>query len=198
MDRHYKNHYGEGERKCPICSFSCDIKQSLTVHIQNHHVSLPKSKLKEYLERFEEDNQDQDVIKNSEECTANSVVDDTDISEKQTLLQPNIYYSMMHPPSQFKPVSPRLSDHMLYCSYCSTECVGVMELNIHLISCAKFCENSNITGSVNSHPLLNILNQTRNGENFELEPTKFCMDELASGDFYRCPFRGILYLCTTL
>jgi len=41
LDRHYKNHNGDGSLSCPLCNFTCDIKQSLTVHIQNHHAVLP-------------------------------------------------------------------------------------------------------------------------------------------------------------
>ncbi|KAF4522806.1 hypothetical protein B566_EDAN017161 [Ephemera danica] len=33
LDRHYKNHQGDGEFKCPMCNFTADIKQSLTVHV---------------------------------------------------------------------------------------------------------------------------------------------------------------------
>ncbi|KAI5737626.1 hypothetical protein M8J76_015173 [Diaphorina citri] len=38
LDRHWKNHTGEGAFKCSLCNFTADIKQSLTVHEMNHHV----------------------------------------------------------------------------------------------------------------------------------------------------------------
>ena len=38
LDRHSKNHNGNGTFKCSICNFTADIKQSLTVHEMNHHV----------------------------------------------------------------------------------------------------------------------------------------------------------------
>lgn len=38
LDRHYKNHNGNGSFKCSACNFTADIKQSLTVHEMNHHV----------------------------------------------------------------------------------------------------------------------------------------------------------------
>lgn len=38
LDRHMKNHGGNGAFKCSICNFTADIKQSLTVHEMNHHV----------------------------------------------------------------------------------------------------------------------------------------------------------------
>jgi hypothetical protein len=44
LDRHYKNHQGDGEFKCPMCNFTADIKQSLTVHVQNHHLT-PQQRL---------------------------------------------------------------------------------------------------------------------------------------------------------
>lgn len=44
LDRHYKNHQGDGEFKCPLCNFTADIKQSLTVHVQNHHLT-PQQRL---------------------------------------------------------------------------------------------------------------------------------------------------------
>jgi len=38
LDRHYKNHTGDGAYRCALCNFTADIKQSLTVHEMNHHV----------------------------------------------------------------------------------------------------------------------------------------------------------------
>ncbi|XP_049800009.1 uncharacterized protein LOC126235329 [Schistocerca nitens] len=38
LDRHYKNHTGDGAFRCSLCNFTADIKQSLTVHEMNHHV----------------------------------------------------------------------------------------------------------------------------------------------------------------
>ncbi|XP_014247772.1 zinc finger protein Xfin-like isoform X2 [Cimex lectularius] len=38
LDRHNKNHLGDGLFKCSICNFAADIKQSLTVHEMNHHI----------------------------------------------------------------------------------------------------------------------------------------------------------------
>ncbi|XP_073987296.1 uncharacterized protein isoform X2 [Rhodnius prolixus] len=38
LDRHNKNHTGDGAFKCSLCNFTADIKQSLTVHEMNHHV----------------------------------------------------------------------------------------------------------------------------------------------------------------
>lgn len=38
LDRHNKNHMGDGAFKCGVCNFAADIKQSLTVHEMNHHV----------------------------------------------------------------------------------------------------------------------------------------------------------------
>lgn len=38
LDRHMKNHGGNGAFKCSVCNFTADIKQSLTVHEMNHHV----------------------------------------------------------------------------------------------------------------------------------------------------------------
>lgn len=38
LDRHCKNHNGNGAFKCSACNFTADIKQSLTVHEMNHHV----------------------------------------------------------------------------------------------------------------------------------------------------------------
>lgn len=38
LDRHNKNHQGDGAFKCVMCNFAADIKQSLTVHEMNHHV----------------------------------------------------------------------------------------------------------------------------------------------------------------
>jgi hypothetical protein len=38
LDRHYKNHTGDGAYRCRQCNFTADIKQSLTVHETNHHV----------------------------------------------------------------------------------------------------------------------------------------------------------------
>lgn len=38
LDRHNKNHQGDGAFKCSLCNFTADIKQSLTVHEMNHHV----------------------------------------------------------------------------------------------------------------------------------------------------------------
>lgn len=38
LDRHMKNHGGQGPFKCSACTFSADIKQSLTVHETNHHI----------------------------------------------------------------------------------------------------------------------------------------------------------------
>lgn len=37
LDRHMKNHQGDGAFKCALCNFTADIKQSLTVHEMNHH-----------------------------------------------------------------------------------------------------------------------------------------------------------------
>nr|XP_018912996.1 PREDICTED: uncharacterized protein LOC109041199 [Bemisia tabaci] len=37
LDRHMKNHQGDGAFKCWLCNFTADIKQSLTVHEMNHH-----------------------------------------------------------------------------------------------------------------------------------------------------------------
>lgn len=33
---------GGGALCCHLCNFSCDIKQSLTVHLQNHHTNVPE------------------------------------------------------------------------------------------------------------------------------------------------------------
>lgn len=38
LDRHMKNHGGNGPFKCSVCNFTADIKQSLTVHEMNHHI----------------------------------------------------------------------------------------------------------------------------------------------------------------
>ncbi|KAG5893691.1 hypothetical protein JTB14_017801 [Gonioctena quinquepunctata] len=38
LDRHCKNHNGNGAFRCSACNFTADIKQSLTVHEMNHHV----------------------------------------------------------------------------------------------------------------------------------------------------------------
>lgn len=38
LDRHMKNHGGSGSFVCSKCSFTADIKQSLTVHEMNHHM----------------------------------------------------------------------------------------------------------------------------------------------------------------
>ncbi|XP_030747912.1 uncharacterized protein LOC115876316 [Sitophilus oryzae] len=38
LDRHCKNHNGQGAFKCSACNFTADIKQSLTVHETNHHL----------------------------------------------------------------------------------------------------------------------------------------------------------------
>ncbi|EFX74789.1 hypothetical protein DAPPUDRAFT_30674, partial [Daphnia pulex] len=38
LDRHLKNHMGGGMYQCSLCNFTAHIKQSLTVHIQNHHL----------------------------------------------------------------------------------------------------------------------------------------------------------------
>ncbi|BET00037.1 ZnF_C2H2 [Nesidiocoris tenuis] len=38
LDRHNKNHTGDGPFKCSACNFTAEIKQSLTVHEMNHHV----------------------------------------------------------------------------------------------------------------------------------------------------------------
>lgn len=37
LDRHMKNHGGTGNFVCSKCTFTADIKQSLTVHEMNHH-----------------------------------------------------------------------------------------------------------------------------------------------------------------
>lgn len=37
LDRHMKNHGGNGNFHCSMCNFTADIKQSLTVHEMNHH-----------------------------------------------------------------------------------------------------------------------------------------------------------------
>lgn len=37
LDRHMKNHGGSGSFVCSKCTFTADIKQSLTVHEMNHH-----------------------------------------------------------------------------------------------------------------------------------------------------------------
>lgn len=37
LDRHVKNHGGAGKYTCRACSFSSEIRQSLTVHEMNHH-----------------------------------------------------------------------------------------------------------------------------------------------------------------
>ncbi|CAG9784574.1 unnamed protein product [Diatraea saccharalis] len=37
LDRHMKNHGGNGNFKCFMCNFTADIKQSLTLHELNHH-----------------------------------------------------------------------------------------------------------------------------------------------------------------
>ncbi|KAK7066423.1 hypothetical protein SK128_013478 [Halocaridina rubra] len=40
LDRHMKNHTEDcGEYKCHMCNFTAQIKQSLTVHISNHHLT---------------------------------------------------------------------------------------------------------------------------------------------------------------
>lgn len=46
LDRHYRNHQGDGEFKCPLCNFRADIKQSLTVHVQNHHLTPQQKALR--------------------------------------------------------------------------------------------------------------------------------------------------------
>uniref|UniRef100_A0A0A9X010 C2H2-type domain-containing protein n=1 Tax=Lygus hesperus TaxID=30085 RepID=A0A0A9X010_LYGHE len=38
LDRHNKNHTGDGPFRCSICNFTAEIKQSLTVHEMNHHI----------------------------------------------------------------------------------------------------------------------------------------------------------------
>ncbi|KAB7500836.1 RE1-silencing transcription factor [Armadillidium nasatum] len=48
LDRHNKNHTEEiGEHKCHLCNFSAQIKQSLTVHIANHHLTPEQIKERE-------------------------------------------------------------------------------------------------------------------------------------------------------
>ncbi|XP_050362248.1 zinc finger protein 91-like [Nymphalis io] len=37
LDRHMKNHGGNGSFHCSMCNFTADIRQSLTVHEMNHH-----------------------------------------------------------------------------------------------------------------------------------------------------------------
>lgn len=37
LDRHMKNHGGNGNFHCSMCNFTADIRQSLTVHEMNHH-----------------------------------------------------------------------------------------------------------------------------------------------------------------
>lgn len=37
LDRHMKNHGGNGTFHCYMCNFTADIRQSLTVHEMNHH-----------------------------------------------------------------------------------------------------------------------------------------------------------------
>ncbi|XP_032530191.2 zinc finger protein 423-like [Danaus plexippus] len=37
LDRHMKNHGGNGSFYCSMCNFTADIRQSLTVHEMNHH-----------------------------------------------------------------------------------------------------------------------------------------------------------------
>ncbi|XP_045766941.1 zinc finger protein Xfin-like isoform X3 [Maniola jurtina] len=37
LDRHMKNHGGNGSFHCTMCNFTADIRQSLTVHEMNHH-----------------------------------------------------------------------------------------------------------------------------------------------------------------
>ncbi|XP_054164630.1 zinc finger protein Xfin-like [Oppia nitens] len=37
VDRHVKSHYSNGLFKCTKCSFACDKKQALTVHMTQHH-----------------------------------------------------------------------------------------------------------------------------------------------------------------
>ncbi|XP_053605918.1 zinc finger protein 91-like [Plodia interpunctella] len=37
LDRHMKNHGGNGSFNCCMCNFTADIKQSLTAHEMNHH-----------------------------------------------------------------------------------------------------------------------------------------------------------------
>lgn len=37
VDRHIKSHYVNGLFKCTKCSFACDKKQALTVHVTQHH-----------------------------------------------------------------------------------------------------------------------------------------------------------------
>ncbi|KAF2368548.1 Zinc finger C2H2-type [Trinorchestia longiramus] len=40
LDRHCRNHTDEtGEHKCHLCNFTAQIKQSLTVHVANHHLT---------------------------------------------------------------------------------------------------------------------------------------------------------------
>ncbi|CAF4870293.1 unnamed protein product [Pieris macdunnoughi] len=40
LDRHMRNHGGNGSFHCTMCNFTTDIKQSMTVHEINHHEQL--------------------------------------------------------------------------------------------------------------------------------------------------------------
>lgn len=55
LDRHNKSHTGDGALTCPLCNFSSDIKQSITVHIQNHHEGLTPEKVLQLVQSLDKD-----------------------------------------------------------------------------------------------------------------------------------------------
>lgn len=53
LDRHTRNHGGGGTFQCRACSFTADIRQSLTVHETNHHEPPVGSTLRKQNTPFE-------------------------------------------------------------------------------------------------------------------------------------------------